>query len=107
MEVVDSTSIMNLQFVQEERLKRAKMFPETSDGKHEPTWTYLKPHVDRIPARAPTVTAPPGVSMRSAQAPTATPPARVAFCRCSMDIFLFLDTRQLMMTVAMVQLARE
>ena len=53
---------------------------------------------------APTVAAPPGVSMRSAQAPTATPPARVAFWRCSMLIRRAGDSRQDTITVAMVQL---
>ena len=108
VEVVDATGVMDLELVQEERLiviiiRITTQTPEFSNK----TWMYLKPHVDRMPARAPTVTAPPGVSIRSAHAPTATPPARVAFWRCSMLILLLPDTRQLMMVVAMVQEHRE
>ena len=64
----------------------------------------MKPRVESAPAMAPTVAAPPGVSMRSAQAPTATPPARVAFWRCSMLIRRAGDSRHDTITVAMVQL---
>ena len=89
VEVVDATAVVDFQLLQKKRLDKPDLEQRCHHWSQEYDWQHewmmeqesscLNPQTERRPAKAPTMRAPPGVTIMSAQAPTATPPARVAF----------------------------
>lgn len=91
MQVINTTSVLNLQFRLQNRLKEHKratngilrigvgVFNCVSEKCVLLTVRYLYPRTEMVPARNPTIIEPNAVSIISPAVPTATPPASAAF----------------------------